>query len=128
MSNRHKNKTISFRITEAERKQIEARILASGMMKKDYFIRSCIYNRICVVGKKETIYPLVQTVNALYLQLLEMQKAFTGADVDTVVTAIFITSCAAISHSILCGSTATVPLFKLIDTLAPPILHFANHS
>lgn len=88
MSNRHKNKTISFRITEAERKQIEARILASGMMKKDYFIRSCIYNRICVVGKKETIYPLVQTVNALYLQLLEMQKAFTGADVDTVVTAI----------------------------------------
>ena len=80
MSNRHKNKTISFRITEAERQQIEARILASGMMKKDYFIRSCIYNRICVVGKKETIYPLVQTVNALYLQLLEMKKAFTTTD------------------------------------------------
>ena len=88
MSNRHKNKTISFRITEAERQQIEARILASGMMKKDYFVRSCIYNRICVVGKKETIYPLVQTVNALYLQLLEMQKAFTSADADTVATAI----------------------------------------
>ena len=85
MSNRHKNKTISFRITEAERQQIEARILASGMMKKDYFVRSCIYNRICVVGKKETIYPLVQTVNALYLQLLEMQKAFTSSDrnIDT---------------------------------------------
>lgn len=85
MSNRHKNKTISFRITEAERQQIESRILASGMMKKDYFIRSCIYNRICVVGRKETIYPLVQTVNALYLQLLEMQKAFTSSDrnIDT---------------------------------------------
>ena len=78
MSNQHKNPTISFRITDAERKQIEARILASGMMKKDYLIRSCIYNRICVVGKKETIYPLVQTVNALYLQLLEMQKVFTA--------------------------------------------------
>ena len=77
MSNQHKHPTISFRISNAERKQIEARILASGMMKKDYFVRSCIYNRICVVGKKETIYPLVQTVNALYLQLLEMQKAFT---------------------------------------------------
>ena len=70
--------TISFRSSDAERKQIEARILASGMMKKDYFVRSCIYNRISVVGKKETIYPLVQTVNALYLQLLEMQKAFVG--------------------------------------------------
>lgn len=77
MSNKHKKPTISFRITDAERKEIEARILASGMKKQDYFVRSCIYNRICVVGKKETIYPLVQTVNALYLQLLEMQKAFT---------------------------------------------------
>ena len=80
MSNQHKHPTISFRISDAERKQIEARILASGMMKKDYFVRSCIYNRICVVGKKENIYPLVQTVNALYLQLLEMQKAFTSSD------------------------------------------------
>lgn len=87
MSNQHKHPTISFRISDAERKQIEARILASGMMKKDYFVRSCIYNRICVVGKKENIYPLVQTVNALYLQLLEMQKAFAEADTDTMVTA-----------------------------------------
>lgn len=78
MSNQHTPPTISFRSSDAERKQIEARILASGMMKKDYFVRSCIYNRISVVGKKETIYPLVRTVNALYLQLLEMQKAFVG--------------------------------------------------
>ena len=78
MSNQHKHQTISFRVSDSEHKQIEARILASGMMKKDYFVRSCIYNRICVVGKKETVYPLVQTVNALYLQLLEMQKAFVN--------------------------------------------------
>lgn len=85
MSNQHKHPTISFRISDAERKQIEAHILASGMMKKDYFVRSCIYNHICVVGKKETIYPLVQTVNALYLQILDMQKAFTSSDrnIDT---------------------------------------------
>ena len=42
MSNQHKHPTISFRISDAERKQIETRILASGMMKKDYFVRSCI--------------------------------------------------------------------------------------
>ena len=76
MSNQHKNPTISFRISESERKQIEARILASGMMKKDYFVRSCIYNRICVVGKKETIYPLVETIYDLYRQLQVMQNAF----------------------------------------------------
>ena len=86
MSNQHKNPTISFRISEAERKQIEARILASGMMKKDYFVRSCIYNRICVVGKKETIYPLVETIYNLYQQLLVMQTAFldsTAAELPT---------------------------------------------
>lgn len=85
MSNQHKHPTISFRISDAKRQQIEARILACGMMKKDYFVRSCIYNHICVVGKKETIYPLVQTVNALYLQILDMQKAFTSSDrnIDT---------------------------------------------
>ena len=87
MSNQHKKTTISFRVSDAERKEIEARILASGMKKQDYFVRSCIYNRICVVGKKETIYPLVQTVNALYIKLLEMQKAFTGADDVTSVKA-----------------------------------------
>ena len=36
MSSKHKNPTISFRITDAERKEIEARILASGMMKKEF--------------------------------------------------------------------------------------------
>ena len=81
MSNQHKHPTISFRISDAERKQIEARILASGMMKKDYFVRSCIYNHICVVGKKETIYPLVETIYNLYQQLLVMQTAFIDSTV-----------------------------------------------
>lgn len=81
MSNKHKNPTISFRISDAERKQIEARILTSGMKKKDYFTRSCIYNRICVVGKKETIYPLVETIYDLYHQLQVMQNAFLDSTV-----------------------------------------------
>lgn len=74
MSNKHKNPTISFRITDAERKQIEARILASGLMKKDYFVRSCINNRICVVGKKETIYPLLKITQELYQRLIAIRQ------------------------------------------------------
>ena len=68
MSGQHKYPTISFRISDYERREIEAKIKASGMMKKDYFARSCIYNRVCVVGKKETIYPLVE-------ELRKMRKA-----------------------------------------------------
>lgn len=80
MSNKHKNPTISFRISDAERKQIEARILASGLMKKDYFVRSCIYNRICVVGKKETIYPLLKITQELYQRLTTMYNAIISSD------------------------------------------------
>ena len=53
MSGTHKYPTISFRISPREREEIEAKIFTSGMKKKDYFVRSCIYNRVCVVGKKE---------------------------------------------------------------------------
>lgn len=56
MSGTHKYPTISFRISPRERDEIEAKILVSGMKKKDYFVRSCIYNRVCVVGKKETVF------------------------------------------------------------------------
>lgn len=59
MSGVHKCPTISFRISPRERDEIEAKIKASGMQKKDYFVRSCIYNKVCVVGKKEVIYQLV---------------------------------------------------------------------
>lgn len=65
MSGVHKNPTISFRISDYERREIEARIKASGMMKKTFFTRCCIYGRICVVGKKETVYMLVQTLEKM---------------------------------------------------------------
>lgn len=77
MSNKHKNPTIRFRGSVAERRQIEARILASGLMKKDYFVRSCIYNRICVVGKKETIYPLLKFTQELYHRLVSIRQEIT---------------------------------------------------
>ena len=60
MSGTHKYPTISFRISPREREEIEAKIFTSGMKKKDYFVRSCIYNRVCVVGKKETVYQIVE--------------------------------------------------------------------
>lgn len=49
MSGTHKYQTISFHISPIEREEIEAKTLASGIKKKDYSVRSCIYNRVCVV-------------------------------------------------------------------------------
>lgn len=53
---------------------LQAKILASGMQKKDYFVRSCIYNRICVVGKKEVIYQLVEELRNMQTNLSELVK------------------------------------------------------
>ena len=74
MSGTHKYPTISFRISPREREEIEAKIFASGMQKKDYFVRSCIYNRICVVGKKEVIYQLVEELQNMQTNLSELVK------------------------------------------------------
>ena len=60
---------------------IEAKILASGMQKKDYFVRSCIYNRICVVGKKEVIYQLVEELQNMQTNLSELVKQLEQQEV-----------------------------------------------
>ena len=83
MSGVHKNPTISFRISDYERREIEAKIKASGMLKKDYFIRSCIYNRVCVVGKKETIYVLVQELQNMQKNLRKLYDAFLSTEIQT---------------------------------------------
>lgn len=72
MSGTHKYPTISFRISPREREEIEAKILASGMKKKDYFVRSCIYNRVCVVGKKETVYQIVEKLQEMQSRVEEL--------------------------------------------------------
>lgn len=81
MSGTHKYPTISFRISPREREEIEAKIFASGMKKKDYFVRSCIYNRICVVGKKEVIYQLVEELQNMQTNLSELVKQLEQQEV-----------------------------------------------
>lgn len=81
MSGTHKYPTISFRISPRERDEIEAKILVSGMKKKDYFVRSCIYNKVCVVGKKEVIYQLVEELQLMQYNIAEILKQFEKQEV-----------------------------------------------
>lgn len=81
MSGVHKNPTISFRISEREREELEAKIVVSGLNKKDYFVRSCIYNHVCVVGKKELIYKLVRELRMMMETLQEVTNQFEQSEV-----------------------------------------------
>ena len=78
MSGTHKYPTISFRISPREREEIEAKIFASGMKKKDYFVRSCIYNHVCVVGKKETVYQIVEKLQEMQNRMEELAGQIKG--------------------------------------------------
>ena len=81
MSGTHKYPTISFRISPREREEIEAKIFTSGMKKKDYFVRSCIYNKVCVVGKKEVIYQLVEELQLMQYNIAEILKQFEEQEI-----------------------------------------------
>ena len=82
MSGTHKYPTISFRISPREREEIEAKIFASGMKKKDYFVRSCIYNRVCVVGKKETVYQIVEKLQEMQNRMEELAGQIKGEKLE----------------------------------------------
>lgn len=53
--NRKRNQTISFRMTEDERRRMEGRIKACGLPKGEYFVRFLLNGRIYIsVGKYES--------------------------------------------------------------------------
>lgn len=85
MSGTHKYPTISFRISPRERQEIEAKILVSGMKKKDYFIRSCIYNRVGVAGKKETVYQIVEKLQDMENHMDELSQRINEEKPDITV-------------------------------------------
>lgn len=80
MSNEHKNKTMSFRPDEWERILIEERAALSGMLKKDFITRSCIYSNICVVGSKENIKKIVDAVYEMKYTMVEISGSIATGD------------------------------------------------
>ena len=49
---RKRNQTISFRMSPEERRQMEARILVTGMPKGQYFIESLLHQKIQIMAVK----------------------------------------------------------------------------
>lgn len=61
----HKNPTIAFRVDDWQRALIEERVKQSGLLKKDFIARSCIYSNIVVIGKKENIQRIVDSAKEM---------------------------------------------------------------
>ena len=74
MPGKHSNPTIAFRPSSWQRALIEERADASGMYKKDFIARSCIYSNIIVVGKREHIQHIVDELRETQLVIKEIAE------------------------------------------------------
>lgn len=75
--NRLRNQTVCFRTSPEERRQIEARIIASGMPKGQYYIQSLLHQEIhIVVGKYQS--------DRLSLELRRLRETMEALERDQI--------------------------------------------
>jgi hypothetical protein len=68
----HKDTTIAFRPSAWARAIIEQRAALSGLYKKDFIARSCVYSNIVVVGKKENIQRIVDSLQEMQMVMRDI--------------------------------------------------------
>ena len=62
MPGKNRNPTIAFRPSRWARALIEARAKLSGLYKKDFLTRCCVYSNIVVTGTSENIQRIVDSL------------------------------------------------------------------
>lgn len=72
MPGKHKEPTIAFRPSAWARAIIEQRATLSGIYKKDFITRSCVYSNIVMVGKKENIQRIVDSLQEMQIVMKEI--------------------------------------------------------
>ena len=80
MPGQHSNPTIAFRPTQWERSMIEERVKASGLHKKVFIARSCIYSNIVVVGTKQRVQYLVEELRETQIVMKEIIEQILSGD------------------------------------------------
>ncbi|MGN0413955.1 MAG: hypothetical protein ACI4FX_00510 [Agathobacter sp.] len=80
MSGKHKCHTIAFRPSDWQRSLIEERAALSGHLKKDFIARSCIYSNIVVVGKKENVKRIIDSVQEMQYVMKEIAGQLQSGD------------------------------------------------
>ena len=77
--NRWRNKTVAFRVSPEEEKQIETYVQLSGLTKQDYIIRRLTHKDIVVQGNPRVFKALR---NQLADVLTELQRIEAGGEVN----------------------------------------------
>ena len=77
--NRWRNKTVAFRVSPEEDRQIETFVKLSGLTKQDYITRRLLCREVVVQGNPR-VYKALR--NELAAVLAELQRIEAGAGVD----------------------------------------------
>ena len=59
---RKRNVIMNFRVSPEEKERIEERIALSGLMKSEYFINSCLDNKVMAYGNVRTFEKIKQSL------------------------------------------------------------------
>ena len=88
--NRWRSKTIAFRVSPEENKEIDLAVSLSGLTKQDYIISRLMNRSIVVQGNPRVYKALRNTMNDIYQELRRIEA---GAMVDEeLLTAIYMIS------------------------------------
>ena len=71
---RKRNIIMNFRVSPEEKQMIEERVRLSGMAKGEYFIQSCMHQKISVLGNIRTFDAIKESVPKLDRKLMELQS------------------------------------------------------
>ncbi|MDY0256608.1 plasmid mobilization protein [Gudongella oleilytica] len=77
---RWRNKTVAFRVSPVEDKELERAVRLSGLTKQDYIIRK-LQNREVVVEGNPRVYKALRDELAAVLE--ELKRIENGLDMDT---------------------------------------------
>ena len=80
MPGKHKESTIAFRPSAWARAIIEQRAALSGIYKKDFITRSCVYSHITIVGKRENIQRIVDALQEMQMVMREITGQIQSGD------------------------------------------------
>ena len=76
MPGRHREPTIAFRPSAWEYAQIEKRAELSGLYKKDFIAKSCIYSNIVITGTRENIHRIVKEMRIMEAVVSDIAEQF----------------------------------------------------
>ncbi len=91
---RKRNRTVCFRMSLDERRELEARIAVCGMPKGQYFIQSVLHQQVVLTaGKYQS--------DRLSLEIKRLRIAFEGLEADDVQVLELLTDCKALMEQFI---------------------------